>query len=84
MKKGLQTEVYVNRFTCIGGDNIRRNDMPFPTNNMQMTSVGFYGKYQPKSFGVMARASYVTNGLNVGQSTSYSAGIAYLLNFKKK
>jgi Putative MetA-pathway of phenol degradation len=80
LKNGLQTELNVGRFTCVGGDNIRRNDMPFPTNNMQATSVGFFGKYQPKNFGVMARASYVIDGLNVGQSSSYMVGVAYLFS----
>jgi hypothetical protein len=50
----------------VNGDNIRRNDMPFPTNNMQATMVGWYGKFQPKALGVNARVGYVTDGLNAG------------------
>ncbi len=77
LKKGRQLEVFTEQFACIGGDNIRRNDMPFPTNNMQMTAVGVYGKYEPKHFGVNFRVSKVINGLNVGQTMSYSVGLLW-------
>jgi hypothetical protein len=79
-KKAVITELFVERFTCIGGDNIRRNDMPFLTNNMQSTSIGWYGKYQPKNLGANARIAKVTNGLNVGQTISFSLGILYQFN----
>lgn len=79
-KKGLIAEAFIDGFTCIGGDNIRRNDMPFITNNMRATSVGGYAKYQPKNIGINARVAYVTKGLNVGQSLSYSVGLMYQFN----
>jgi hypothetical protein len=82
LKKGRQLEVFTEQFACVGGDNIRRNDMPFPTNNMNMTAVGVYGKYEPKQFGVNFRVSKVTNGLNVGQSMSYSVGFLWNMTFK--
>jgi hypothetical protein len=80
----IQAEVFAERFACVGGDNIRRNDMPFPTNNMKMTSVGFYGKYQPKNIGLNVRVAKVIDGLNVGQSLSYSIGALFQLNPKSK
>ncbi|GAB3986246.1 hypothetical protein GCM10028807_03250 [Spirosoma daeguense] len=83
LRKGWQTEVWAERNNCLSGDNIRRNDMPFPTNNMQATSVGWYGKVQPRNIGVNARIGYVVDGLNVGQSTSYMVGLLYQINFKK-
>lgn len=73
----FQVETFVEQFACVGGDNIRRNDMPFPTNNMRMTSVGGYAKYQPKMIGVNARVAQVVSGLNVGQSLSYSVGLLW-------
>lgn len=76
-----QTEVWVERNACDGGDNIRRNDMPFPTNNMQATMVGWYGKVQPKNIGVNARIGYVIDGRNAGQSTSYMLGLLYQFNW---
>lgn len=83
-KKGIQAEVFVEKFSGVGGDNIRRNDMPFPSNNMTATSVGFYGKYQPKNVGFNVRVAHVLDGLNVGQSLSYSIGFLYQLNAFKK
>lgn len=82
LRRGWQTEVFAERSSCLTGDNIRRNDMPFPTNNMQATMVGWYGKFQPRNIGVNARVGYVTNGLNVGQSTSYSVGVLYQFKLK--
>jgi hypothetical protein len=82
LKKGRQLEVFTEQFACVGGDNIRRNDMPFPTNNMQMTAVGIYGKYEPKQYGVNFRVSKVLSGLNVGQSMSYSVGVLWNMTFK--
>lgn len=83
LRKGWQTEVWAERVACLNGDNIRRNDMPFLTNNMQATSVGWYGKFQPHNIGVNARVGYVVDGLNVGQSTSYTVGVLYQISFKK-
>lgn len=83
LKQKWQTEIWAERNSCVNGDNIRRNDMPFPTNNMQATMVGWYGKFQPKALGINARVGYVTNGLNAGQSTSYMVGVLYLFGFKK-
>lgn len=80
LRRGVQVEAFAERFACTAGDNIRRNDMPFPTNNMQATTVGAYAKYQPHQIGFNARVGYVTNGLNMGQSTSFMVGLLYQLN----
>ncbi|MGM9508933.1 hypothetical protein ACS5NO_14445 [Larkinella sp. GY13] len=78
LRKKWQTELWAERSSCTHGDYIRRHDMPFPTNNMQATTVGWYGKVQPKNIGVNARVGYVTDGRNVGQSTSFMVGVLYL------
>ncbi len=82
LKKDNQLELFAEHFSCIKGDDIRRNDMPFLTNDMTMTSVGIYGKFQPKSVGVNARLAYVVDGQNVGQSTTVSIGLLYLFKVK--
>lgn len=82
LKKDNQLEVFAEHFSCTKGDDIRRNDMPFLTNDMTMTTVGMYGKYQPKSIGVNARVAYVVDGQNVGQSTTFSIGLLYLFKVK--
>lgn len=76
-KKGLQAEAFFSRFACISGDNIRRNDMPFPTNNMQVTNVGTYVKYQYKNIGIVGQFAKTISGLNVGESTMYMGGLTY-------
>ncbi|MFY9159938.1 hypothetical protein [Aquirufa ecclesiirivi] len=82
IKKENQLEVFAEHFSCAGGDNIRRNSMPFLTNDMTMTAVGAYAKYQPKSLGVSAKVSYVVDGQNAGQSTNVTVGILYLFKVK--
>ncbi|MCE7064111.1 hypothetical protein LZG73_02390 [Dyadobacter sp. CY326] len=82
-KSAIQAEVFAEYGACDGGDNIRRNDMPFPTNNMKTTLAGVYAKFQPKNIGVNARASYVLDGTNVGQSTSFSVGVLYQFRYIK-
>ncbi|MFD2570945.1 hypothetical protein ACFSUS_09895 [Spirosoma soli] len=82
VRQKWQTEVWAERMAGLSGDDIRRNDMPFPTNNMQATSVGWYGKVQPRNIGLNARIGYVIDGRNVGQNTSYTVGVLYQLNFK--
>ena len=79
LKKDNQLEVFAEYFSCVGGDHIRRNDMPFMTNDMTMTSVGVYAKYQPKQLGINGRVSYVVDGQNVGQSLSVSVGLLYII-----
>jgi hypothetical protein len=82
LKKDNQLELFAEHFSCTKGDDIRRNDMPFLTNDMTMTTVGIYGKYQPKSIGVNAKIAYVVDGQNVGQSTTLSVGLLYLFKVK--
>ena len=82
LRKTWQAEVWGERNTCVHGDVIRRNDMPFPSNNMQSSTVGFYGRIQPKNLGLNTRIGYVADGRNVGQSTSYSLGILYQFAYR--
>jgi hypothetical protein len=83
LKKAIQAEGFLEHGACDGGDGIRRNDMPFPTNNMKSTMAGVYAKFQPKNLGFNARASYVIEGTNVGQSTAFSVGILYQFKYLK-
>lgn len=82
LKNGIQATVFVEKFDCIGGDAIRRNDMPFPTNNMVSNNIGAFLKYQPSHLGINARIAYVTSGQNVGQALSFMGGILYQFSIK--
>jgi hypothetical protein len=84
LKNKIQAEAFLTHFTCTSGDNIRRNDMPFPTNNMQMTNAGFYAKYQYKNIGVMAQVAQTLNGLNVGKNLMMMGGITYQIETSSK
>ncbi|MEY2792597.1 MAG: hypothetical protein RJA76_589 [Bacteroidota bacterium] len=83
LKWDNQIELYVDHFACVAGDVIRRNDMPFPTNKTMMTSIGLYGKYQPKNLGVNARIQHVLQGTNTAQMTTYSVGLLYQFTLMK-
>jgi len=85
--KELIVEWISDRMTTLGGFDITRNNMPFPSNRMNMTRTGFQVRYEPKKlngFTFYASANKVIEGRNVGQSTSYSGGVFYILNFSKK
>ncbi|MCU0352509.1 MAG: transporter [Cytophagales bacterium] len=75
--KRFQTDVYLERFAALSGDDIRYNDMPFPTNAMKATTVGWYGRLNIKQLSIIGGASHVLSGRNVGQSTGFSAGVLY-------
>jgi Membrane bound beta barrel domain (DUF5777) len=68
-----------------GGFDITTNNIPFPSNTMNMTKIGFGGKYyfsQLPGLSFVAAYNHVTNGRNVGQSNSISGGLLYILDFK--
>ena len=78
----IQTDVFINRFQGLSGDNIRRQDMPQVTNNMAATSIGWFGKYtyltdHAGDFSIMAQVTQVLVGSNVGQTTSFTVGIQH-------
>jgi Putative MetA-pathway of phenol degradation len=60
--------------------DIRRNDMPFISNNMDASRVsGLIQYYFPKNqkLSVLLMGGYTISGRNVGQATSIGGGIAY-------
>lgn len=71
----------------LGGFDIRRNDMPFPSNRMNSTMAGAHVKYTfpwVKGLSVNAMAEYTLTGRNVGQATTYDGGVFYILDFTHK
>ena len=83
----LIIEAMVARMTTLGGFDIRKNDMPFPSNKMDATMVGGHAKYDfkaVKGLSVTADGSYTVAGRNVGQATMFDAGVFYILNFSHK
>jgi hypothetical protein len=80
LPQSLRAELTYDSLTTLGGHDIRRQDVGFPSNKMIFTRVGATLQYQiPKfnSFGVLASGSYIVNGRNVGQSSVFSFGLLY-------
>jgi hypothetical protein len=77
-------EVAFSNMTSLGGFDIRRNDMPFPSNRMNATMVGGNVKYNLPKFSVLTLVgggSYVVAGRNVGQNYNLNGGLFYIINF---
>jgi hypothetical protein len=82
-EKFLIAEVVVRNMSTLGGFDIRRNDMPFPSNNMDATSVGAHAKYYlpfARNLEVIGGGDFVVHGRNVGQSLSFDAGLYYIFS----
>lgn len=83
----LIAEAVLDNWTTLGGFDITRNNMPFPSNKMNATRLGANFKYElnvPRGLSIIASGNYVIAGRNVGQSTSINGGLFYILDFSKK
>lgn len=77
-------EAIASNMNTLGGFDIRKNDMPFPSNTMNSTMVGAHVKYGVRSvhgLSVDLEGDYTVAGRNVGRSTSFDFGILYILDF---
>ena len=77
-------EALVGNWTTLGGFDITKNNMAFPSNKMNMTNVGVNIKYNVQAvdgLALIGGGEYTVAGRNVGQSTTVSAGVFYILNF---
>ncbi|HLY71953.1 MAG TPA: hypothetical protein VKR53_19600 [Puia sp.] len=78
-------EVMYDNMTTLGGFDMRRNDMPFPSNKMNSNSIGIHAKYTLPFYthvSVVAGSDYVLSGRNVGQATDFSLGAFYAFYVK--
>jgi hypothetical protein len=83
-KGGLYVPISFYQRITQGGGDIRRQDMPFVSNRMNVSrldAVVMY--YLPKSrkLSVRLAGNYALEGRNVGQGTTLSAGLLYTFNF---
>ena len=81
----LIAEAMVTQMTTLGGFDITKNNMPFPSNRMNATMVGISAKYTLKSFtnlAIVAEGNYTVAGRNMGQALEYNAGFFYAFYFK--
>lgn len=85
--KFVVAEAVANKMTTLGGFDITRNNMPFPSNRMNNTSIGVNFRYILKSLpdlNLNAGTDYTIAGRNVGQSLMIHGGIFYIFHFSKK
>ena len=83
-KPNLIVQAQLLNMYTFGGTDIRRNDMPFASNQMNMTSLGGHVKYFfpfLPNLAVVADADFTVAGRNVGQSQMYSGGLYYVVSF---
>ncbi|MDP3392224.1 hypothetical protein [Sediminibacterium sp.] len=79
-------EAIVDVMQTNGGFDISRNNMPFLSNQMNASRVGFGFKYnfgKVEGLSAVGNAMYTIAGRNMGQATSISAGVFYILDFSK-
>lgn len=80
-------EWVTDKVTTLGGFDITRNNMPFPSNRMNIMRTGFQFRYEPDRWNgltLIAGANKIIEGRNIGQSTGFSAGAFYIIDFSKK
>lgn len=83
----LIAEAVYNQWRTFGGFDITKNNMPFPSNRMNATTVGFNFKYVATSnhaLSIIGGGNTTVAGRNVGQSTTFYGGLFYILDFNKK
>ncbi|OYW82145.1 MAG: hypothetical protein B7Z27_00510 [Sphingobacteriia bacterium 32-37-4] len=79
-------EAIVDIMQTNGGFDITRNNMPFLSNQMNASRIGFGFKYnfgKVEGLSAVGNAMYTIAGRNMGQATAISAGIFYILDFSK-
>ncbi len=87
LKNGLQAEVNFTGQNTLGGDDIRRQDMPFVSNRMNFSKVGVLVMYYLPALpelALRASGSYTVYGRNVGESTTLLVGVLYTFKFNNQ
>lgn len=83
----LIAEAVFNNMTTQGGFDITRNNMPFPSNRMNASTIGANFKYVFKKMdhlSLTGGAHQVIAGRNMGQSLNLNFGVFYVINTGKK
>jgi hypothetical protein len=86
INRGLETKISYIRQDTQGGGDIRRQDMPFVSNQMNFERVEGLVMYylpKPKYFALRGSYTYTVAGRNVGQSSTIMGGILYTFHFAK-
>ncbi len=82
----LIAEAVVNNWTTLGGFDITKNNMPFPSNKMNATMAGINIKYVLPSLpqlSLVGGCMYTLAGRNVGQSTTVYGSLFYVFDLSR-
>jgi hypothetical protein len=80
-------EAILDKWTTLGGFDISKNNMPFVSNKMNATTLGVHIKYETNfvnGLSFVADGSTTIAGRNVGQSSGFSGGVFYIMDFSKR
>ena len=83
----LIAEAVIINMKTLGGFDIRKNDMPFPSNTMNATTIAANFKYniaKVDGLSIIGGANTVIAGRNIGQSAGFDTGVFYILDFSPK
>ncbi len=78
--KHFKAEAALSNFNTLGGFDIRRQDMGFPSNDIEMMTIGVNADYYDlliKGLAVHFKSGYTLSGRNTGQATMLSGGVSY-------
>ena len=76
-----------NNWNTLGGFDITRNNMPFPSNKMNATTAGFNIKYNIHAvdgLSLIGGGNFTLAGRNMGQASSFNTGVFYIFDFSRK
>lgn len=85
--KGSIAEIILDNWTTLGGFDITRNNMPFPSNKMNATRLGVNLKYEGiglPGLSLIGGGNYTLAGRNMGQAATFYSGLFYIINFNGK
>jgi hypothetical protein len=83
----VAAEAFIERNNTLGGFDIRRNDLMFPSNKMVSTRIGFTGFYRVKplhDLQIILNWTKTLSGRNVGETTSLALGLMMAFDWSKK
>jgi hypothetical protein len=86
LKNGLNTHFAFSQQRTLGGGDILRQDMPFPSNRMNFIKLGGMAMYpvpKPNALAFQFSYAYTATGRNVGQANSIAIGLLYTFNSRR-
>jgi hypothetical protein len=84
LRPGLMATVSFSQQRTQGGGDIRRQDMPFVSNRMNFEKIGgmvMWSVPKLRRLSVQGAYTYTLRGRNVGQASTVTGGVMYMLPF---